>query len=129
MLLLVDEVLLSAVIEPPGLPTDELVEDDGLELEIAELLGVSRLATDLLIDTTCAQSSRPSEAEADALPTPLTLPDTLADGDDVARQVTLTLSPLFRSLRSAAAFESTLSVRLLAPVMAGDGFRVMVRAV
>ena len=40
-----------------------------------------------------------------------------------------TWSPLFRSLREAAAFESTVSVRLLAaPEVDWAGFRVMVRA-
>jgi hypothetical protein len=125
VLLVVDDTLLSDGLEN----VEELVEDDGLVLlVIEELLEVSRLADCLLIVTTWAQSSRSTEAAADALPMPLALPETLAAGD-VARQVMLTLSPLFKSLSDAAALASTLSVRLLAPVVAGEAFRVMVRAV
>lgn len=128
---LVDDVplaVVSVVIEPPGLPAVDDVDDDGLVLDMAPLLEVSRLAVDLLMVTIWAQSSRSRLADADALPTPLTLPETLADGAD-ARQVMLTLSPLLRFLREAAAAASTLSVRLVAPVVAGDAFKVTVRAV
>lgn len=123
MLLVVEDTLLSDGLEN----VEELVEDDGLVLDIEELLDDS-IAADLLIVTTWAQSSRSTEAAADALPMPLALPETLAAGD-VARQVMLTLSPLFKSLSDAAALASTLSVRLLAPVVAGEALRVMVRAV
>ena len=113
-------------VDVDGLPN---VEEDVLEdgLVVVELLDVPR-ADDLLIVRTEEQSSRLAPAEADALPTPLTLPETLALGA-VWRQVMLTLSPLFRSLRLAAAFESTVRVRLLAaPDVEAAGFSVIVRA-
>lgn len=135
---LVEDVVVDGLVEvvadDDGLPkVEEDVLDDGLVdvdvdgLVVVEELDVPR-AVVLLIVRIDEQSSRFADTVADALPTPLALPDTLADGD-VWRQVTRTWSPLFKSLRTAAALASTVSVRLLAaPVVAWAGFRVMVRA-
>jgi hypothetical protein len=99
----------------------------GPSVVLLELL--SKLAFVLLIERTDEHLSRSMEARADALPTPLTLPETLAAGDEDSLQVTRTLSPLLMSFREASAFASTLSVRgLAAPEVASAGFKVIVRA-
>jgi hypothetical protein len=126
---LVDEVEVDGLVEV-DVDMDGLVEVDvevdGL-LRVDELL-VVLVAVVLLMVTIEEQSSRFAPIEADALPTPLTLPETPAEGEALL-QVMRTWSPLLRSLRTAAALESTVSVRLLdAPAVAAAGFRVMVRA-
>src|SRR5688572_1074393 len=146
MLALVDEsvdvllvllLVLGELVTRPGSAMDEVLDEvDGLVDVDEELLDglvdieleESMLAVVLLIVRIEEQVSRSAEALTEALPMPLALPDTLADGD-ASRQVIRTLSPLFRSLRLAAALESTLSVRLLAaPVVPAEGRRVTVRA-